>query len=465
MTDPFAELLTRIGRSLPGDAVVVGADVGDGYSVDWSAEHACRPAAVVKPGSTAEVAHVLGLCHEARQPVVVQGGLTGLAGAATPRSGELALSLERLSGIEELDDDSMTMTVFAGTPLQTIQDAAQEVGLMFPLDMGSRGSCSIGGNIATNAGGNQVIRYGTARSLVSGLEAVLANGIIVTSMNKMLKNNAGYDLKQLFIGTEGTLGVVTRAVLRLFPQTRNAAAALLAISDFDDVIALLKYLQGHFAGAVSSFEVMWAGYFRRAVAVVRGGRSPFDEEADFFVLLEVEQSDADRETEFFETVLFSAMESGLVKDAVIAQSEREVQGFWEIRDAIAELLDQLAPLANFDIGLPISRIPQFLDDVENELTETFGELELLVFGHVGDGNIHIVASTGREEDPARINEIIYRAIGSHHGAVSAEHGIGVLKLDYLKYSRSIREIELMKTLKAALDPYGILNRGRVFSGE
>src|SRR5690606_19826334 len=231
-----------------GEAILSGEEAGARYGQDWSTAASCMPLAVLRPASTEEVSRIIALCSRHAQPVVVQGGLTGLSGGAVPRPGKIALSLERLSGIEEIDHGSMTMTVKAGTPLEVIQQAAAEAGFVFPLDLGARGTCNIGGNIATNAGGNQVLRFGMTRNLVLGLEAVLADGTVISSMNKMLKNNAGYDLKQLFIGTEGTLGIVTRAVLRLYPRPRSRCTALLAMPGFPAVVQLLQQLQRDLGG-------------------------------------------------------------------------------------------------------------------------------------------------------------------------------------------------------------------------
>ena len=254
-------IVTNLRQRLPEGAVLTGAEIGERYNVDFSHENAIAPLAVLRPSSTAEVALILAECDRARQRVVVQGGLTGLAGGATPQDGEIAISLERLSGIEEIDHAAQTMTVRAGTALQTVQQAAADAGFLFPLDLGARGSCTIGGNIATNAGGNQVIRFGMMRNLVLGLEAVLADGTVVSSLNKMLKNNAGYDLKQLFIGSEGTLGVVTRAVLRLWPKLPNKVTALCALPGFDEAVTLLHTLQAQLGSSLSAFEAMWPSYF------------------------------------------------------------------------------------------------------------------------------------------------------------------------------------------------------------
>ena len=457
MTDPVQALREQ----LPADSVLSGADISERYSVDFTGENVQMPLAVVRPGTPQEVSRALKICTELAQPVVVQGGLTGLAGGATPQAGEIALSLERLSGIEELDTASMTLTALAGTPLQTLQEAAEGAGLLLPLDFGARGSCHIGGAIATNAGGNQVIRFGMTRNLVLGLEAVLADGTIVSSMNKMLKNNAGYDLKQLFIGTEGTLGVITRAVLRLLPRFSSKCTALCAVTSFSQVVDLLRETQSKLGSSVSAYEVMWASYFDHVVENVEDARSPFGERYPLYVLVETEGSEQSTDAQRFEEVLGSALESSVIDDAVIAQSERDRQAFWGIRDGVGEIAPGLVPYASLDVSMDISEMTGFLEAVDSELTAAHPTVLNLVFGHVGDNNLHLFVTTRREEDIDSILDIGYRLTGAHRGSISAEHGIGTLKRGFLHHSRTSEEIELMRRLKVALDPSGILNPGRV----
>jgi FAD/FMN-containing dehydrogenase len=456
------KLITQLRQQLGEKAVLSGDAVSERYCSDWSGESPLLPAAVLRPADTAELSAMLRACHGAGQKIVVQGGLTGLAGGATPRDGEVSISLERMNGIEEIDADSMTMTVLAGTPLQTIQEAAAEAGYHFPLDLGARGSCTIGGNVSTNAGGNQVIRYGMTRSQVLGLEAVLADGTVMTSLNKMLKNNAGYDLKHMFIGSEGTLGIVTRVVLRLRPRLSSRCTALCALRDFNGVVRLLQKTGAELGGAVSSFEVMWAEYYHYILDHIESLRSPFEESWPFYVLLETEGSDQDQDFERFTAVLADAMEADIAGDAVVAQTERDREAFWAIRDGVGEVTPLLMPMANFDISLPISRMQPYLEGIIGQLREDFPDIRILIFGHIGDGNLHILTTTGRAEDRPRIYNIAYRATQEHGGSVSAEHGIGILKKDYLAYSRTPEEVTLMRTLKQALDPKGILNPGRIF---
>jgi FAD/FMN-containing dehydrogenase len=458
------DILDALRTKLGPTAVLAGADIDLRHSVDFSHENACTPRAVLRPASTEDVAAILHECHRARQRVVIQGGLTGLAGGATPQADELAISLERLTGIEQIDRAAQTMTVRAGTPLQEVQRAAADAGYLFPLDLGARGSCTIGGNIATNAGGNQVIRFGMMRNLVLGLEAVLADGSVVSSMNKMLKNNAGYDLKQLFIGSEGTLGVVTRAVLRLWPKLPSKVTALCALRGFDEAVALLHALQARLGGSLSAFEAMWAGYFHYVLEYMPALRSPFAERHALYALVEIEGTEHAADTARLEAALADALESGAVADAVLAQSAREAQSLWAIRDGIGDVTPTLQPLLAFDVSLPIDAMPAFLATVDAAFARFADPVTNLVFGHIGDSNLHLAVTTHHARDLGKLCDVVYGAVGEHGGSISAEHGVGTLRRDYLHHSRSAAELELMRRLKAALDPHGILNAQRVLPG-
>ncbi|MFL2554264.1 MAG: FAD-binding oxidoreductase [Candidatus Rariloculaceae bacterium] len=460
-TNNSNKILTTLRRELGEEAIIAGTDLSDKYAVDISGENPRRPIAVILPKSTGDVSTILRLCSEAGQRIVVQGGLTGLSGGATPQAGELALSIEKLTGIDSLDLPSSTLTVQAGTTLQAIQKAAGEAGLLFPLDLGARGSCQIGGLIATNAGGNQVLRFGMARNLVLGLEVVLPDGTVVSSMNRMLKNNAGYDLKQLFIGTEGTLGVVTRAVLRLYPQMPSTCTALCAVRSFPDIISLLRQTQIEVGSSLSAYEVMWASYFDYVTDYIEKLQSPFAHSYPLYALIETEGTNAATDMERFERALGAALESGVIEDAVVAKSEKEAQTFWSIRDGIAEITTALTPYAGVDVSLSISDMPAFLEQVNQQLKLRFNEVVNLVFGHVGDCNLHLFITTGKEEDVDHILALVYKITGEYEGSISAEHGIGTLKREYLHYSRNDAEVALMRNLKQTLDPKGILNNHRV----
>lgn len=434
------------------------ADHGAKHSVDWSKLNPQAPVAVAYPSSTNDVSKLLEYCNSHNIPVVTQGGLTGLSGGATPCVGELAISLEKLSGIIELDVDSQCIIVKAGTPLQVIQEAAANAGFCLPLDLGARGSCTIGGNIATNAGGNQVIRYGMTRALVLGLEAVRANGEVVRSMNKMLKNNSGYDLKQLFIGSEGTLGIVTEAALRLYPQANNKLSLMCALSSFEQVSSLLQALQ-RCTGGVSAYEVMWRSYVDYALKEMPELKDPFQQRHAFYALVEIENGETFSEA--IQLLLHEKMQQAQINDVVIAQSIDQQQSFWAIRDAVSTLLPTMQGLANFDIGIPIKHMATFINEVEHKLTQEFPDISIQVFGHVGDGNLHIFAHRGNDEEVPLIFKSVYAIAEKYDGAVTAEHGVGMHKRNYLQFSRNSEEIALMRLLKESLDPNNILNRGRV----
>jgi FAD/FMN-containing dehydrogenase len=457
----MSTLLDQLKASLDNASLVLGDAISDKYYSDWSGTKPCPPAALLKPKTTDELSSIMALCHQYDQPVVVQGGLTGLAGGATPQSGEFAISLERMSAIEEIDTTAMTLTAHAGTPLQLLQEAAAEHDLFLPLDLGARGSCMIGGNVATNAGGTEVIRYGMTRSMVLGLEAVLADGTVINAMNKMVKNNSGYDLKHLFIGSEGTLGIVTRVVLQLQPTSRSSHTALCALNSYAAVTALLIELKRSLGSGLTGFELMWDSYYDKVMEVVPNLSSPFAESHPFYLLVEYKDNDEVSGEQRFESTLFAQLEAGLLTDALIAQSHQDAATFWQIRDGIGELFQVLGPVSNQDVSLPVTEIGVFAADLDKRLKDKYANVGVLLFGHIGDNNLHVTAYTGRNEDKARINEDIMLMIGEYSGAITAEHGIGVLKRDFLPLSRTDSEISLMKSIKLAMDPKNILNPGRV----
>ena len=454
-------LIDRLSDIVDKNTLVTADDISEKYSADWSGADPCKPAALLKPKSTDELSQIMALCHEYNQPVVVQGGLTGLAGGATPQAAEVAISLERMAGIEAIDPRAMTLTAHAGTPLQVLQDAAAKHNLFMPLDLGARGSCHIGGNVATNAGGTEVIRYGMTRAMVLGLEAVLADGTVINAMNKMVKNNSGYDLKHLFIGSEGTLGIVTRVVIQLQPQALSSHTALCALQDYDSVTQLLAKLKHELGAGLTGFELMWDNYFNKVLEVESDLQNPFTEPHPFYVLVEYKDNDALSGGERFESVLFAQLEAGLLTDALIAQSHQDAEKFWQIRDGIGELFKVLGPVSNQDVSLPIADIGVFSTDLEQRLKQKYSNIGVLLFGHIGDNNLHVCAYTGREEDKIAINRDIMLMIGEYSGAITAEHGVGVIKRDFLDQSRTDSEIALMKTIKLAMDPKGILNPNRV----
>jgi len=420
------------------------------------------PMAVLRPRSTAEVALILRRANEAGQAVVPWGGRTGLVDGARAE-GALALSLERMNLIEEIDPVNGTMRVQAGCVLQTACEAAEAQGLLLALDLGARGSATIGGNISTNAGGNRVLRWGMMREMVLGIEAVLADGTVVSAMNSLIKNNAGYDLKQLFIGSEGTLGVVTRAVLRLRPMPTSVNVALLAVDAFEYLPRLLRRLERSLGGSLSAFEVMWLDFYQLVTTAPAAGRPILAYGHPFYVLVEAMGANANGDVEQFEAALADALGAGEIADAAVAKSLAERMSMWALRDDVGQTRRN-APIFTFDVSLKILDMETYVDEVRAALQARWPTTaSLVVFGHLGDGNLHPIVGVGDKSAAARreVEEIVYGPLRRLGGSVSAEHGIGLQKREFLSWSRSLAEIALMRRLKTSLDPRNILNPGKI----
>ncbi|WP_372423263.1 FAD-binding oxidoreductase [Salinarimonas chemoclinalis] len=452
-------VIEALRAALGAESVRTGADVAARACADASGLQPTRPLALVLPRSPDEVSRALAICHAHGRPVVTQGGMTGLAGGAHPHETEVALSLERMVGIEEIDPQAATLTALAGTPLQVLQDAAEEAGFLLGIDLGARGSCTIGGNVATNAGGNTVLRWGMTRRNVLGLEAVLADGTIVSSLNKMLKNNSGYDWTQLMIGTEGTLGIVTRVVLALQPRPEGVHTAICAVRDASAAIALLRALERRFAGGLLVFEAMWREFVRAAIDEV-GLAPPFAEEHDLLVLVEAATGEGPAGRERFEETLGTMLEEGLVVDAVLARSEADRARLWAYRESPYEYQPKLPVFVSFDVSFPRARIGEAVEELRDLARAHWPDALSVIFGHIADSNLHLVVG-GPGIEKTMVEERVYAVVARYGGAVSAEHGIGRNKRAYLALSRSAPELALMRTIKRALDPRDILNRGRV----
>jgi FAD/FMN-containing dehydrogenase len=407
---------------------------------------------------------VLRLCHARRQPVVPHGGLTGLVYGGAVGEDEVILSLEALNRIEAVDVAGRTMRVEAGVTLQRAQEEAERFNLMFPLDLGARGTATIGGNISTNAGGMRVVRYGMMRSLVLGLEVVLADGTVLCSLNRMLKNNAGYDLKQLFIGTEGTLGIVTRADLRLVPRPTSSASAFVACRDFAAMPELLGMLDARLGGQLSAFEVLWPEFYELTTTAPARSSPLLPYGHGIYVLVEALGADPGADQERFERVLTDALEREVIVDAVMAKSEAERRNMWAPREDVFQM-DRYGPSHSFDVSLAIGDMPRYLETVRRTLQEQVPGAKIWVFGHVADGNLHIAVCAGDAQRHAAtfdaVERCVYEPLRGITGSISAEHGIGLERKPYLEISRTQAEIATMRALKAALDPRGILNPGKV----
>jgi FAD/FMN-containing dehydrogenase len=452
------DVVQALAAALGSDSVLTGADVGQRQAGIWRRD-TVQAKALMRPRSTAEVSQAIRICHEYGQSVVAHGGLTGLVHGADTGPDDVVVSLERMNQIEQINPVDRTMVVQSGAILQTVQEAAEAAGLMFPLDLGGRGSCTIGGNIATNAGGNRVIRYGMTRDMILGLEAVLADGTVVSSMNQMIKNNAGYDLKQLFIGTEGTLGIVTRAVLRLREQPRVQTTLFVAIDAFPKLAAFLKHMDRTLGETLSAFEVMWNDFYTVVTTPPATQQPPIEQSYPYYVL--VEALGGDEST--VEAALAEAYEQGLIADAVVAQSEAQRRQLWAMRDDVAQCFRE-GPTIAFDVSMPISAMEGYVPAVTDRLRQTFQNPRCFIFGHMGDGNLHLVIGVGTltAEVRRRVEAAVYEPLQTIGGSVSAEHGVGLEKKPYLAISRGPTEIALMRVLKRALDPKGILNPGKIF---
>ncbi len=437
------------------------------HLTEWRGVYVGNTRILVAPQTTEQVAEVVRACADAGVAIVAQGGNTGMCGGAVPdESGQqVILSLSRLNRIRHVDRFNYSIEVEAGCVLSDIQDAAREAGRYFPLSLGAEGSCQIGGNLATDAGGVNVIRYGTARELVLGLEVVLADGRVLNSLRSLRKDTAGYDLKQLFVGCEGTLGIITAASLRLYPDPGETATALVAIRESGDAVRLLGDLRGALDDRIEAFELVSRTIFESVLAVIPGASLPMELEHPWYVLMEVATGS---NVETLEGTLMAAIEDGLLEDAVIAKNSGEADKLWHLRHSIAEAERNLGKALKHDISVPISRMQEFLQGGDVILEKLQPDATLLAFGHVGDGNLHYnvrlpdsLAGEQRAQAGERISSAILDLVAQMGGSFSAEHGVGRAKRQLLKHYRQGVEYDLMRLLKQTLDPKNILNPGKV----
>jgi FAD/FMN-containing dehydrogenase len=432
------------------------------YFTDWRRQYSGTAECVVRPANTEEVAAVVALCARHELAVVPQGGNTGLVGGSVPTGAhrEIVLSLARLNRIRALDVLNDTITVEAGCILAAIQRAADDAGRLFPLSLAAEGSCQIGGNLSTNAGGVNVLRYGTAREQVLGLEVVLPDGRIWNGLRALRKDNTGYDLKQLFLGAEGTLGVITAAVLRLFPRPSARATAWVALDAPRAAVELLAALRGRLGDRLSAFELVSRSCLEAVLAFAPDAQDPLAGAYPWYVLAEFADSGGTGELhERVEAALAACAERDTLRDAAIAHSGEQSRALWRIRETIPE-----AQFTNVkhDVSVPVSCIPQFIESAGETLRRRFGEIEIYCFGHVGDGNLHYnVGSPALMPQRAEVSRIVYDALDAFAGSISAEHGLGQLKREEIRRRKSAVELELMQTLKHALDPKGLMNPGKL----
>ncbi len=460
--------------ALVGNSHVLSADQGhdlQAYQQDWRRRWNGKALAVVRPGNTAEVAAVVRACAAAGVAIVPQGGNTGLVGGGVPDTTgtQVLLSLQRMNRIRALDASNLAITAEAGCVLQHVQQAASEAGLLFPLSLAAEGSCTLGGNLATNAGGTQVLRWGNARELCLGLEVVTAQGEIWEGLTGLRKDNTGYDLRDLMVGSEGTLGIITAATMKLAPQPAATMTALAACSSLEQCVALLKLARSRLGCGLTGFEVM--SRFSLDLVAKHFPQLPQPLPGAVWTAL-LEHSDTEGETQArmrFEALLGSALEQGVVNDAVVAESLAQSQGLWHLRESIPLAQPMEGLNIKHDISLPVSAIPEFVTRTDAALAARFPGVRLVNFGHLGDGNLHYNVQCPEGGDAARflgecehdINTIVFDALLPYGGSFSAEHGIGALKRDELAARKSPVALGLMRRIKAALDPQGLLNPGRV----
>ncbi len=442
------------------------------YLTDWRGLYRGRSPLVLKPATTEEAASIVRLCAEARVAVVPQGGNTGLVGGSVPddSGGQIVVSMSRLNRIRALDPEDFTIIVEAGCILAKVQEAAAEADRLFPLSLGAEGRCQIGGVISTNAGGTAVLRYGSMRDLVLGIEAVLPDGRIWNGLRRLRKDNTGYDVKQLFIGAEGTLGLVTAAVLKLFPRPRETVTGFAALPDAESAVALLARLRAATGDAVTSFELMARSAIDLAVAAIPGAADPLPK-APWCVLIELSSSAQGlRLKELVETALAEAIEAGIALDATVAASEAQAKRLWHLREAIVEAQRLATPSIKHDVSVPVSAVPEMLALAGAAVEAVLPGTRPMPFGHVGDGNIHynLLPPPGLspEQFQAKAGALIravHDVIAAMGGSISAEHGLGQLRRDEILHYKSAVEMELMRRVKTALDPLGIMNPGKVVS--
>jgi FAD/FMN-containing dehydrogenase len=469
--NPLDALRDIVGAS----NVLTGADAAP-WLVDWRERYRGQALAVVRPDTTDEVSAVVRACVAADAPIVPQGGNTGLCGGATPDASGRAvvLSLARMNRVRGIDTANDTMVVDAGCVLQAVQDAAREAGRLFPLSLASEGSCTIGGNLATNAGGTQVLRYGCMRELALGLEVVTATGEVWHGLRGLRKDNTGYDLRDVFIGSEGTLGIITAATLKLYPLPAARCTALLALASIEHAVTLLAQARQGFGAALTGFELMSVDCMAAVLRQFPQQRMPLDGEAarsPWFVLLELSDSEGEAHARaHFETVLVDALASGCARDAVIAASQAQSQALWHLRESIPLAEKAAGKAIKHDIALPVSRMATFVQDTNHALQEAFPGIRHVIFGHLGDGNLHYNVAPGEGWSEAgllarqdEVFTLVHDAVVAAGGSISAEHGIGQLKRDALVRYKDPVELAMMHALKRALDPQGIMNPGKLLA--
>jgi FAD/FMN-containing dehydrogenase len=459
-------------KAIVGERGLVDAAEHGAFENDWRGRFRGRAAAVVRPANTEETSRVVALLHQLRLPIVPQAGNTSLCGGATPDDSgrEVIINVSRMNRVREVDVHDNTMTVEAGCILQTLQEVAEKHDRLFPLSLGAQGSCEIGGNLSTNAGGTGVLRYGNTRDLVLGLEVVLPDGQVWNGLRRLRKDNTGYDLKHLFVGAEGTLGIVTAAVLKLFPLPRSYATAFIAVESPQAAVALLSFLRMRCGERITGFELMSRVCMDIVLSQIPGARDPLPQPHGWYVLVELSDStEGPTLDELLENALGEAAEQGAILDAALAANRQQRIDFWKLREDMAEAQKLEGEPIKHDISVPVSRVPDFIAQASAALAKRYPGIRIIAFGHVGDGNVHYNCTMGVGDESRKflfaehepVNDIVYDVVHALDGSISAEHGLGQLKRDEIKRYKDPLELELMRSVKKTLDPMGLMNPGKV----
>ena len=460
---PINSIISLFKEVLDNSSILLGEDLKSRFYHIWKTDISLESLCLLLPRSSEEVSAVVKICNDNNQEIVIHGGLTNLVGSTISTKTQVVVSLEKMNKIIEIDEKGKTITCESGVIIEDIINVVKDKDLLLPLNFGARGSAQIGGAVSTNAGGLRVFKYGMTRNLVLGIEAVLPDGTVISSLKKLMKDNSGYDLKQLFIGSEGTLGIVTKVVLRLYrlPKTRYTSLAI--TNNYQNVLNLLKIMEDKISSSLTGFELLWNETYKKMVDDKTLYNMYLPDNFKYYVFIEYMGGDFENDYNNFESVVLDCVDKGLIDDAVIGKDDKEQVNIWGIREDVAVLADEREFDQQFDISIPVALIGEVIDKISKELKDCEGVKTIYPFGHVADGNIHFIIGKDSDNDDlkSKINDIIYNNTKLVDGSISAEHGIGLDKKKYLIKSRSEDEIELMRLIKKSIDPKNILNPGRV----
>jgi len=456
-------LINLFESSIGKSSVLTGDDLKSRFYHIWKTEVPLQSICLLLPRSSQDVSNIMKICNENNQEVIIHGGLTNLVGSTKSEKSQVVISLEKMNKIIDIDERGKTVTCESGVIIENIINEVKEKNLLLPLNFGARGSAQIGGAVSTNAGGLRVFKYGMTRNLVMGIEYVLPDGTIISSLKKLMKDNSGYDLKHLLIGSEGTLGIVTKVVLRLYQLPKTRYTSLAVTNDFQKVLDMLLYMEDKISSNLTGFELLWNDTYKQMVSDKTMYNKYLPDKFKYYIFIEYMGRDFENDYNVFEKHILESIDDGIIEDAVIGKDEKEQINIWGIREDVAVLADEREFDQQFDISIPVNLIGSVIDKISSELKECVGVKTIFPFGHVADGNIHFIIGKDSDDNDlkSKINDIIYNNTELVEGSISAEHGIGLDKKKYLIKSRSEDEIKLMRLLKKTIDPKNILNPGRV----